>query len=215
MTQKKCHEVYASPNVEVATHGFSHPVLNWIPTGSMVYEIIEDRRRIEQEYGVICRGHAYPYGRWNDDVVEALRLCGIVYARTIVSTYNFKMPSDWLRLNPTCHHKDERLNELCDKFINNSPDREPWLFYLWGHSFEFESDDNWNVIEQFFENVANKDDIWYATNIEVYDYEKAFKSLIYSADGTRIYNPSAVDVWVVKHKQNPICIKAGGYAEIN
>ena len=44
------------------------------------------------------------------------------------------------------------------------------MFYLWGHSYEFDENDNRDVIEKFAEFVGGRDDIWYATNIEIYDY---------------------------------------------
>ena len=46
---------------------------------------------------------------------------------------------------------------------------EPLLFYLWGHSYEFDDDDNWDTIEKFLQKAGCRDDVWYATNIEVYD----------------------------------------------
>ena len=45
--------------------------------------------------------------------------------------------------------------------------------------------------EEFAEYMGGRDDIWYATNIEIYDYIDAYKKLIFSADGHTIYNPTA------------------------
>ena len=70
------------------------------------------------------------------------------------------------------------------------------MFYLWGHSYEFEDANNWGLIEDFCKTVGNREDIWYATNIEIYDYVKAFDSLAFSVDGTKVYNPSATDVYL-------------------
>ena len=71
----------------------------------------------------------------------------------------------------------------------------PRLFYLWGHSYEFDNNDNWDVLEKFCETVSGKDDIWYATNIEIYEYANAYNSLVMSADCTRIYNPTLIEVF--------------------
>jgi hypothetical protein len=62
------------------------------------------------------------------------------------------------------------------------------LFYIWGHSFEFDRNDNWQHLEDICGVLANKEDIWYATNIEIYEYVKAYDALVYSADGKRVYN---------------------------
>ena len=74
--------------------------------------------------------------------------------------------------------------------------KEPMLFYLWGHSFEFDRNNNWDVIEEFAEFVGNREDIWYATNGEIYDYVFAYDLLRFNAEGNRCYNPSAVDVYL-------------------
>ena len=69
------------------------------------------------------------------------------------------------------------------------------MFYLWGHSYEFEGNNNWEVIEEFAEFMSGRDDIWYATNIEIYDYQAAFKQLLFSMDGKIVTNPTAYELW--------------------
>ena len=82
------------------------------------------------------------------------------------------------------------------------------LFYVWGHSFEFDRNDNWDVIEKFAQYISGHDHIWYATNIEIYDYVSAYSRLQVSADEKIVHNPSAIDVWVNLDDQT-YCIKAG------
>ena len=60
----------------------------------------------------MIRGMAYPYGATSDSVVAALKQCGIAYARTTISTEQFAIPVDWLRLPTTCHHSNPRLMDL-------------------------------------------------------------------------------------------------------
>ena len=50
------------------------------------------------------------------------------------------------------------------------------------------------IIEEFAEYMGGRDDIWYATNIEIYDYVQAYERLIWTADAGRVYNPSAIPV---------------------
>ena len=68
--------------------------------------------------------------------------------------------------------------------------------YVWGHSFEFGRSGDWSVIEAFVEKMAGKEDIWYATNMEIYTYIQAVRSQEFSADGLTMYNPAATEVWV-------------------
>ena len=202
LTQKDVINLYRDCDcVEVAVHGYTHPFLEKLSSPQATYEIIKDRECLEAQFGRIVRGMAYPYGTFNDETVEILRTCGIAYSRTVKSTEKFDIPTDWLRLNPTCHHNDEKLPQLTQKFLEkqHKPKDQPWLFYLWGHTFEFTHNNNWHVIENFFEAVNGKDDVWYATNIEIYNYVQAYNNLVFSVDMQRVHNPSAMTVWFTCH----------------
>ena len=208
MKRSECIELYKDSGHEVAVHGYTHPGLEKLDSSEVIHEIIEDRKDIEATYGVIARGMAYPFGTYNDQVVNVLDLCGIAYARTTKATERFDFPENWLTLHPTCHHNNERLMELAEKFIKPTKWYASEMFYLWGHSYEFDNDDNWEVIERFAEFIGGRDDIWYATNIEIYDYVKAYKSLQTNYEKTMIHNPSAMDVWFREKTEN-YCVKAG------
>ncbi len=209
MTQAEALALYrGEPLFEVATHGYTHPHLESLQSVHIIHQIYSDRQSIEQLYGTICRGHAYPFGTYSQQVMDCLRDCGIVYARTVKSTEKFSLPEDFLQWNPTCHHKNARLMELAEKFLAESGPQTPRLFYLWGHSYEFEEDDNWQVIETFFQQVSGREDVWYATNIQVYDYVQAYHRLVWNLEGDRIYNPTATDVWVRLGRET-YCIRAG------
>ncbi len=107
---------------------------------------------------------AYPYGAFDDTVVQALALAGICYSRTTICTEKFTIPEDWLRLNPTCHYKNPLLTELGSSFLALNPKMNPQMFYVWGHSYEFDQLDNWDVMDQFAQQMTGREDVWYATN---------------------------------------------------
>ena len=195
---EKAKELYTRSGFEVASHAVTHPHLEKLPAVNCTKEILEDRIALERDFGRVVRGFAYPYGTWNDTVITSLKACGMCYARTVWSSHSFDIPQDWLVLRPTCHHEDPELNRLADRFLNEDP-RWPdaKLFYVWGHSYEFDFKDNWEIIEDFTDRVSGREDIWYATNIEVYDYVKAYESLIFDACMTTAVNPSALDLWFV------------------
>ena len=190
MSKRACMELYKDSGMEVAVHGLTHPFLEQLPVNVCTMEVLEDRANLEEEYGVIVRGMAYPFGTYNDSVVATLKQCGILYSRTVEVTHKFDIPTDWLRLPATCHHNDPKLMELAHDFVEKERNNAPALFYLWGHSYEFEGNDNWNVIEEFAEYMGNRDEIWYATNIEIFDYITAYNQLIFSTNGQMVYNPT-------------------------
>ena len=208
LTLSQVKEAYRSEMCEVAGHGFTHPFLEQMSVDTALWEVANDRYTLEQIFGKRIQGFAYPFGTYNDDVVNALRTSGYKYARTTKASHCFKVPTDWLRLEPTCHHKDEMLPELTERFLNTTPKDDPFFFYVWGHSYEFEGDDNWNLIEDFFKKVGGKDDVWYATNVELYDYINAYKRLEFTCDCKRVYNPSAVDVYFGRGDKT-VCVPAG------
>ena len=174
---------------EVAVHSCRHPFLESLPPSMATLEVINDRIALEKMFGRIIRGMAYPQGTYDDELVNCLRACGIAYARTTYQTEKFDIPTDWLRLPSTCRHKNPRLMELAKKFAESAP-RRPQLFYLWGHSYEFDDDNNWDLIENFAKYTGGRDDVWYATNIEIYEYIDDYNRLVFSADGQTVYNPT-------------------------
>lgn len=196
MKLSEAKKLYIDSGHEVAVHAVTHPFLEKQKEIEVIAEIMEDRKNIEREFKTIARGMAYPFGTYNDKVLEVLKNCGICYSRTVKSTEWFDLPENWLTLHPTCHHNNPRLMELAEMFVDErfAYKKNP-LFYVWGHSYEFDNLDNWNVIEEFAKFIGGRDDIWYATNIEIYDYVKAYDSLQISVDKKIIHNPSAIDVW--------------------
>ncbi len=195
MPLNRLKEVYAKSSWEIAAHAYTHASLVGLPANIAAEEVLRDRKELEDIFGTVIRGFAYPYGAFDDQSVEILRSCGICYARTVQSTRDFHLPKDWLRLQATCHHNDPELMNLADKFVKARNWWDPMLFYLWGHSYEFEANDNWDVIERFAQAVSGKEDIWYAANIEIYDYCRAFSQLVFNTAMTLCVNPTARDLW--------------------
>lgn len=184
--------------MEVATHTVTHPDLRALPSNTILYEVLADRRKLEQLTGGLVRGHAYPFGTYNDTVIKCLREADVLYARTVKSTHAFDLPEDFLEWNPTCHHDDPELMALAEEFLNANKTGRPRIkvFYVWGHAYEFDNNENWEVAEQLLDKIAGQDDIWYATNIEIAEYLEAVSQLQYSADGNFIRNPTSRTVWL-------------------
>ena len=182
---------------ELAVHGLTHLDLALVPAGTAAYEISADRRNVEAITKAPVRGMAYPFGTYTKETLDVMRACGIVYSRTVRTTGTFDLPEVFLQWHPTCHHGDEHLMELAHLFVEgDSRYGEPMLFYVWGHSYEFDVTDGWNAMEAFLAYVSGHEEIWYATNMEIYEYVTAFERLIYTADGSIVYNPSVQPVWM-------------------
>lgn len=204
--KERLRKLYAGH--EVSCHTLQHCWLPKMPVQSAVKEILEDRKVLEDIFGYPVTGMSYPCGTYNEEVLAAVKSCGIVYSRTVKDTHQFYLPDDFLQWHPTCHHNEamQCSKEFWDRF--DSIWGEP-LFYVWGHSFEFDNDRNWDMMWKFVKSISGNENIWYATNIEIYRYMQAQRSLAISADERVFYNPSAIDVWVEKDLTQVICIPAG------
>ncbi len=192
----RVNEIYKGH--EVACHTVNHVSLTECPKSQALMEVYEDRKALEKSTKYPVRGMSYPYGCFDEKVKEVLKTCGIEYSRTVNDTHDFNIPDDFLEWNGTCRNIDEDLLKYGEDFLNFNTKRGIALMYVWGHSYEFVRDNSWNKIEKFCNLMANKQDIWYATNIEIVDYLKAWDKLKFSIDGTFVYNPLHMSVWVVK-----------------
>lgn len=205
--KEEIKEIYK--NHEVGGHGLYHSSLVSIGTPLAMYEIIEDKVNLEKLIDKQIKMFAYPFGHYNEKVVSLLKDAGYKGARTVESTHKFDIPENFLVLNPTCHHNDEKLMDLASDFVKRPPFM-PSLFYLWGHGYEFDHDDNYEVLENLLKFLSEyKDDIWFATNGEIIEYVNAYRNLQYSGDGSLIYNPSAIDVEIMTSFKTREIIKAG------
>ena len=213
LSEEKMVSAFAQTNHEIAAHGHRHMSLTQLSTVCGIDEGFTNKKYLEQHFGKFVEGFAYPYGKFNKQVKAYLPLLGFQYARTAVKTHSFNLPEDFMEINPTSHHNDGDLTELANLFVNtyphqNTKKRNPYLFFVFGHSYEFDDNDNWHIMENFARKVSCKQDVWYATNIEIVRYIKAFNGLTFSTDGMTVYNPSCLDVWL-EHCGNLQCVPSG------
>lgn len=213
LSEQDAVRVYGSGNHEIAVHGEKHLHLSALSRDEVSREIGYDRNNLKRIFGVDAVGMAYAYGDYNPQVIRYLRDEGIRYARTVKATLDFGFPEDWLAWHPTCHHNDERLQSLIAQFAGEDAggNGEAKLLYIWGHSYEFNDNDNWFVIEDACSRLAAVPGLWKATNGAVYRYVNAFLNIEY-AKGERLYNPSPVDLYLCINDRN-IRLPAG--KEIN
>lgn len=196
---EELQSVYATH--EICGHGLYHSSLESIGAPLAMYEIVEDKRRLEALAGKPLNVFAYPYGRFDSRVVEQLRLAGYQGARTVNATHDFQIPENFLTWNPTCHHADPMLMELAKRFVDDGEDNAakttPKLFYVWGHAYELDGDGNWAVMDELAMFLyQHREKIWFATNGEIIDYITAYRRLETSTDGSFLHNPSALDVTI-------------------
>lgn len=211
-SKEEIQEIFLSRGHEIAIHGAHHR-----PNGNLrpiegIREVLDCRLELEERCDRIIRGMAYPdtgirvlgnFGSY-EMVKQYLTELDIAYARTLgEDNDSFLLPCDFHAWMPSAHHNNPQIMDYVDRFLTLDlsvavyhPRRAPRLLYIWGHSYEFDQKDNWDHMEEICRRLSDNDEIWYATNIEIYDYVQAYKSLVYSADGYKIYNPTLLTVWI-------------------
>lgn len=159
-------------NHEIAVHTLTHPFLNKLSDEDIIKEIEVDRIQLQKLVDYEVCGMAYPFGSSAIDerVINLVETkTKIKYARATKMTGNFDIQTDLFNFRPTFHqNKYEELFKLADDFVKLKTD-EPKLFYIWGHSYEFDEDNGiyWDKFEEFCKIISNRDDIFYGTNREV------------------------------------------------
>ena len=195
---------------EIATHGEYHRGLDVARSIEGIRDTLNCRLELEKEFGIIVRGMAFPDRTVNKTkapeayarIRTFLEELEIAYCRTTgADNDGFALPEDFLNWVPTAHHNNPSLMQYIDSFLSVDVNaqycsrRGPRLFYLWGHAFEFDRDNTWGLLDEICDRLSGHEDVWYATNIEIYEYIAAYKSLVYSADNKIVYNPTVKTVW--------------------
>jgi peptidoglycan-N-acetylglucosamine deacetylase len=126
----------------VANHTLTHAWPTRIPEAEMRRDIFAGREALEQHFGYPVTGFAYPFGDYNEAVKAAVRESGAVYARTTKNSANVFPPEDSMAFHSSCHHA---ALEFWEKY--EQVKIQDGVFYFWGHTYEFVTEADWQVIE--------------------------------------------------------------------
>ena len=162
-------DIYAG--FEVASHTLTHPFLPLMLKNGIIHEVEEDRKYLSNLVGYDVVGFAYPGGgkNYNEHVSKIIKEnTNIKYARTTEVTYNFDVQSNLYEFKPSVYHIEyDKMVELGKQFINLNTDSLK-IFYIWGHSYEFDAWNFWDKFEEFLKFISNRDDILYLSNKEAF-----------------------------------------------
>ncbi len=151
--------------MEVASHTENHSC----PVEDLASTVVASCDKLSKWCGYTVNGLAYPGGHYTQEHITGLKALRIQYARTTDCTHEFLLPKELLAWNPTCKYDDSQIQELSDLFLSYEGE-EPILFYIYGHSYELtrkETPFDWDSFEKLLQKLSGKEDVWYATNIEI------------------------------------------------
>ena len=155
---------------EIAAHTMHHPFLPEKSEKERINEVEKDRITLSEICGYEVEGFAYPGGGKNyDERVSRIikENTGVKYCRTTVSNHSFLKQENLYEFKPTVYHHAEwdKMFSLGEEFLNMKAS-EPAVFYVWGHSYEFDIHSTWEKFEEFLKMMSGRDDVAYITNKE-------------------------------------------------
>lgn len=155
---------------EVAAHTLTHPLLpSVVDDDEIVRQVEEDRLLLSELVGYEVVGFAYPGGGQNNDARVAKLIAertGVRYARVVATTGSFTPYPDLYRFQGSCYHHAEweKMWQMAEEFLALPADADA-LFYIWGHSYEFDIyPERWEQMEEFCKQISGRSDISYCTN---------------------------------------------------
>ena len=107
-----------------------------------------------------------------------------MYSRTVEGAKICFPPDEPLAWAATSHQFDEQPAPVPQRWatFHGNP-RSEGVFFIWGHAYEFNRPGHdWSDLERVYRPLAGKDDVWYCTNIELFDYESARRRLVLAAN---------------------------------
>ncbi len=88
------------------------------------------------------------------------------------------------------------------------------VMLVWGHSYEFKTAAQWNVIEDFCRQMSGKDDIFYASMGEIASYVNACRQTVLSKNGKMLKNNSDKQLYFL-YKGNKLTVAADSEYDLN
>ncbi len=132
----------------VANHSLTHPYLDRMAPEAARADIQEGRHRLEQLFGQTVRGFAYPFGAYNDAVMEMVRETGHLYARTGHRVETVFPPQEAMAFHPSCHFLSP------DFWARYEAAKPKGVFYFWGHSYEMVTEAMWQAFESTISGIS-------------------------------------------------------------
>ena len=106
-------------------------------------------------------------------------------------TLSFEPQTNYHRWKATVFHLDNSLDKLADDFIKSND--ELALFQIVGHTYDLDTENMWDKIENIFKKVSNQNDVIPMTTIEIIEYLTAMDKV--EITDSHIINNSNKSLW--------------------
>lgn len=189
---------------EIASHTLTHPYMRGKTDEELLWEMGEDKRRLEKLFGREVAGFAVPFHYYSQRIAAIAHECGFVYGRCSEESRSYSPHQDPYRWESGIFHLAPELDDFVNGFL--ATDQELALCQIVGHSYDLDVEDMWDKMDSIFRRVAQGPDIMPMTHIQLVRYLKAMSfAVIY--DGY-IENRSDEELWF-RVGGDVICLSPG------
>ena len=171
---------------EIASHTLTHPYMHELPEFEILRQLREDKRRLESIFGQEVQGFAVPFDYYSDLIARSAEVCGFEYARMSEFSLSYAPCTDWYHWKTGVYHIIPELVPFVEGFLKT--EEELAVCQIVGHSYDLDTENLWETMERICSAVAEQDEVWACTNLELVRYLKAMTQF----DGT---NRSNIDLW--------------------
>ncbi|MBQ7415544.1 MAG: polysaccharide deacetylase family protein [Oscillospiraceae bacterium] len=176
---------------EIASHTLTHPYLSTKTREEILWEMGEDKRRLEELFGREVAGFGVPFHFYDETVYQCVKECGFEYGRNSELTHNYFPWQDPYFWSCGIFHLEPELDSFVDGFF--ATDEELALCQIVGHSYDLDAAQLWEKMEQICRRVAEDEDVLPMTHLQIVRYLRAMKQAQITDSG--IYNPSVTPLW--------------------
>ena len=176
---------------EIASHSLTHPYLSSKSRDEILWEMGEDKRRLEELFGREVAGFGVPFHFYDETVVDCVKKCGFEYGRNSELTHHYSPWQDPFCWSCGVFHLEPELDEFVDGFFRT--EQELALCQIVGHSYDLDAEGLWQKLEGILARMAEDDRICSMTHLELVRYLNAMKCA--EVNDHSIENKSNLTLW--------------------
>lgn len=172
---------------EIGAHTMNHPDLTRVSSSQVGKEIKGSKTYLEDLLGHPISMFCYPYGKYNDDLREMVKSHGFSGARTC-EPGGLSLPRDPYRWHITLFASNDsplmalkiywkfrlwKISGLLDwesraKLLFDLALEKGGVYHIYGHSEEFERNNNWDMLERVLDYISKREGTQYLTNGRIF-----------------------------------------------
>lgn len=189
---------------EIASHTLTHPYMDNLGEEEITRQMAEDKSNLEKLFGIQINGFAVPFSYYSPLIAWCALKCGFEYARCSQERYDYAPPTNYYWWAAGAYHINPEWRKFADGIF--STDKELALCQIVGHSYDLDTENMWEEMEQLLKKVSLDSTIQPMTNIELVRYLKAMDDVKITKN--TITNTTETDLWFDVDGAT-VCVKAG------